>query len=154
MIQNIIKTKEIIIVDNNDKTRMEFRTNSKGNPQIILRDNIGNPSINLSLDDENCPSLTLNASGSMIPGADVEGVAMSNSQLTLCQEGEDMAIYIGSGIHGNRIVIRIGENNEANLLLIDQDNNLKVAVTSNTKGFGDVIIFNETQAVASLSQIL
>ncbi len=154
MTEDLIKTKKIIIVDNDDKTRMELRTDSKGNPQIVLRDSFGNPSINLSLDDKNKPSLTLNASNSMIPGVDLEGKAMSSSQLTLCQEGTNMALFIGSGIHGSRIAIRIGENNESNLLLIDQNNSLKVAVTSNFRGHGDIIIYKDNNPIAALSQII
>ncbi len=154
MTEEIIKTKKIVIVDDEDNTRMELRTDPKGNPQIILRDNIGNPSILLCVDDKNRPTLILNAADSMIPNVEANGRAASDSCLTLAQEGKDMSLHIGSGIHGNRIILCVGKNNESNLLLIDKDNNLKTAVTSGDQGIGNVIIFNNERSIAALSQLI
>ena len=154
MTEEIIKTKKLVIVDDADNTRMELRTDPKGNPQIILRDNMGNPSILLCVEEDNTPTLILNAANSMISNVEVNGRAMSDSCLTLSQEGKNMALHIGSGIHGNRIILCVGNNNESNLLLIDKDNNLKTAVTSDDQGKGNVIIFNNERSIAALSQLI
>lgn len=155
MTQEEIKTKKIIIVDDNDNVKMELRTDCHGNPQIILRDKSGNPSINLCLDDENKPSLTLNASDSMIPGTEIDGNTFSSNQLLISQEGENMALFIRSGIYGSRIVLRIIDNNEAVFVLFDENNKIKTTLTSNSKPYGDLLLFDEEGGcVAALSQFI
>lgn len=149
MEENIIKTKQVLIVDDKGNSRIELKTDGEGNPKIILRDNNGMPSILLDLKD-NEPNLTLNASNSMVPGVDLGGLSASMRTISLRQMGKYMGLKIGSTIYGSRILICIGENDEALIELFDEDNNLRTMCTSSHNGQGNVLIIDKEHIISSM----
>ncbi len=151
-----IRTKRLIIVDNDGNPKIEMRTISDGDPQIILWDKKGVPSIRISIDnidDNEVPTIALIDSESTIPGTDIEGFIACSNELVLTKDRGNMILTIGSGLYGNRIVLGVDKNNNSSLFLIDEDNQLKAAITSsNDSEYGDVLLFkNDGKTNASLS---
>lgn len=149
MAEEIIRTRELHIVDNKDNSRITLKTDGKGNPQFIMRDSAGCPSILISIDENNEPCLSLNASGSMLRGVEIEGKTLSSSHITLSQVGDSMSLSIGSSM--NRILLFVNERNESSIYLHDEDGQVKAVITSSyDNGPGNVLIIESNKIIKEL----
>ncbi|HZK07212.1 MAG TPA: hypothetical protein VFC92_03330 [Bacteroidales bacterium] len=139
-----IRTKKLVIVDNDGNPKIELRTISNGDPQIILRDKKGVPAIRISIDDNERPIIQLvDADDIFVEGELENGMVTSMNILSLSKEGNGMmSLSIHNAFYGSRVMLGVDKNNRSVLLLSDKHNNLKSVVTSGEeKEYGDMHIY-------------